>query len=311
LSASATDVQHQEQPDADVEPPRPRPKTRRGMPDWAKGNALIFPAAAWFVILLLIPMLIVIQYSVARRGIIEPVRFSWSDLRFENYSTALESRFLRIFLRSMMYAGVTTLACIALGFPLAYWIARFAGRFRTVFLVLVIIPFLTSYLIRMYAWRFILERNGLLNSFLGTIGLGDDHAFLNTHFAVILGLTYGFLPFMILPLYASIERMDPSLVEASYDLGHGKISTFLKVIVPSVMPGLVAGTLLVFIPCIGDFVTPELLGGTKTQMFGNTIQDQFGSGQNWPLGSAMAVVLMVFILIGVYFYLRRVGEDAL
>jgi spermidine/putrescine transport system permease protein len=265
----------------------------------------------WFLILLMIPVMIVIQYSLARRGIIEPVRFSWSDLRFENYSTALESRFLRIFIRSIMYAAATTIACIALGFPLAYWIARFGGKYRAVLIVLVVIPFLTSYLIRMYAWRFILERNGLLNSILESIGLGGDHAFLNTHFAVILGLTYGFLPFMILPLYASIERMDPSLVEASYDLGHGKVSTFIHVIVPTVAPGLVAGTLLVFIPALGDFVTPELLGGTKTQMFGNTIQDQFGSGQNWPLGSAMAVVLMVFILIGVYFYLRRVGEDAL
>ena len=130
--------------------------------------------------------------------------------------------------------------------------------------MLVIIPFLTSYLIRMYAWQFILQRNGLLNSVLGAVGLGDNHAFLNTHFAVILGLTYGFLPFMILPLYASIERMDQSLVEASYDLGHGKVSTFFRVIVPTVSPGLVAGVLLVFIPAVGDFVTPELLGGVKT-----------------------------------------------
>jgi len=200
---------------------------------------------------------------------------------------------------------------VALGFPLAYWIARFAGRFRNFFLVLVIIPFLTSYLIRMYAWQFILQRNGLLNSVLGTIGLGDDHAFLNTHFAVILGLTYGFLPFMILPLYASIERMDKSMVEASYDLGHGKTSTFFRVIVPTVSPGLVAGVLLVFIPAVGDYVTPALLGGVNTQMIGTTIADQFRSGNNWPLGSAMSVLLMAFILIGVFVYLQRVGEEAL
>ena len=128
---------------------------------------------------------------------------------------------------------------------------------------------------------------------LGRIGLGDNHEFLNTHFAVILGLTYGFLPFMILPLYASIERMDKSLVEASYDLGHGKASTFFRVILPTVSPGLVAGVLLVFIPAVGDFVTPELLGGVKTQMIGTTIYDQFGSGNNWPLGSAMSVLLML------------------
>jgi spermidine/putrescine transport system permease protein len=146
---------------------------------------------------------------------------------------------------------------------------------------------------------------------LGAVGLGDNHTFLNTHFAVILGLTYGFLPFMILPLYASIERMDKSLVEASYDLGHGKTSTLFRVIIPTVAPGLVAGILLVFIPAVGDFVTPELLGGVKTQMIGNTIYDQFRSGNNWPLGSAMSVLLMAFILVGVFIYLRRVGEEAL
>ena len=177
--------------------------------------------------------------------------------------------------------------------------------------MLVIIPFLTSFLIRMYAWQFILQRNGLLNSLLGNIGLGGNHEFLNSHFAVILGLTYGYLPFMILPLYASIERMDHSLVEASYDLGHNKSSTFWRVIVPSTMPGIVAGVLLVFIPAIGDFVTPELLGGVKTTMIGQSIATQFGSGNNWPLGSAMSVLLMLFILAGVYFYLSRVGEDAL
>jgi spermidine/putrescine transport system permease protein len=163
----------------------------------------------------------------------------------------------------------------------------------------------------MYAWQFILQPNGLLNILLGHLGLGSNHEFLNTHFAVILGLTYGFLPFMILPLYASIERMDKSLVEASYDLGHGKVSTFWRVIVPSVAPGLVAGILLVFIPAVGDFITPDLLGGVRTQMIGTTIDDQFHSGNNWPLGSSLSVLLMLFILIGVFIYIWRVGEDVL
>jgi spermidine/putrescine transport system permease protein len=258
-----------------------------------------------------IPTLLVVAYSLGTRGVIVPITFSWGHLLFSNYSTALNPDFLPIFIRSMAYALVSTAVCVLLGFPLAYWIARFAGRFRNVFLVLVIIPFLTSYLIRTYGWLVILQRNGLLNAALGAIGLGDSHAFLNTHFAVILGLTYGFLPFMILPLYASIERMDKSLVEASYDLGHGKASTLFRVIIPTVAPGLIAGILLVFIPAVGDFVTPELLGGVKTQMIGNTIYDQFNSGNNWPLGSAMSVLLMVFILAGVFVYLQRVGEEAL
>jgi spermidine/putrescine transport system permease protein len=290
--------------------PAPPPRRRR-LPDWITGNFLLLPTSLWFLFLLVIPTLLVVAYSLGKRGVITPVRFSWGHLIFSNYNTALNPRFLPIFTRSIAYALASTIACVLLGFPLAYWIARFGGRFRNVYLVLVIIPFLTSYLIRMYAWQFILQRNGLLNSVLGAIGLGDNHAFLNTHFAVILGLTYGFLPFMVLPLYASIERMDKSLVEASYDLGHGKASTLFRVIIPTVSPGLIAGVLLVFIPAVGDFVTPELLGGVKTQMFGNTVYDQFGSGNNWPLGSTMSVLLMVFILLGVFVYLSRVGEDAL
>jgi spermidine/putrescine transport system permease protein len=291
--------------------PSEKPQRRRGWPDWAKGNLLLLPTSVWFIFLLVLPMVIVIQYSLGKRGVINPVRFSWDNLQWSNYTKALNSDFLPIFNRSIVYALISTILCVLIGFPLAYWIARFTGRMRNIFIVLVVIPFLTSYLIRMYAWQFILQRNGLLNSVLGFLHLGDNHQFLNTPFAVILGLTYGFLPFMILPLYASIERMDKALVEASYDLGHGKTSTFFRVIIPSVSPGLVAGILLVFIPAVGDFVTPQLLGGVRTQMFGNTIADQFGSGQNWPLGSAMAVLLMGFILIGVFVYLNRVGEDAL
>ena len=287
------------------------PETRRRLPEWAAGNLLLLPTSVWFLVLLVIPTLLVIAYSLGHRGVIVPIKFSWGSLVYSNYHTALNPQFLPIFWRSIWYGLVSTFACVLIGFPLAYWIARFSGRFRNLFLVLVIIPFLTSYLIRMYAWQFILQRNGLLNSALGALGLGNDHVFLNTNFAVILGLTYGFLPFMVLPLYASIERMDKSLVEASYDLGHGKVSTLFRVIIPSVAPGLIAGVLLVFIPAVGDFVTPELLGGVKTQMIGNTIYDQFNSGNNWPLGSAMSVLLMAFILVGVFIYLRRVGDEAL
>jgi spermidine/putrescine transport system permease protein len=287
------------------------PAKRRRTPNWLAGNVLLLPTTIWFFFLLVIPTLIIFGYSLGHRGVIIPIRFDWGSLVWSNYKTATNPVFLPIFIRSIVYALVSTIACVLLGFPLAYWIARFSGRLRNVYLVLVIIPFLTSYLIRMYAWQFILQRNGLLNSLLGTLGLGDNHTFLNTHFAVILGLTYGFLPFMILPLYASIERMDKSLVEASYDLGHGKVSTFFRVILPTVSPGLVAGVLLVFIPAVGDFVTPELLGGVKTQMIGTTIYDQFGGGNNWPLGSAMSVLLMLGILVGVFVYLSRVGEEAL
>jgi spermidine/putrescine transport system permease protein len=282
------------------------------MPDWLAGNLLLLPTSVWFLFLMIIPIAIVVAYSLGHRSIYNPVRFSWGNLVWSNYSKALNPEFLPIFIRSIVYAAVATVLCVLLGFPLAYWIARFSGRFRNVLLVLVIIPFLTSFLIRMYAWKFILQPNGLLNSLLGNLGLGGNHQFLNTHFAVILGLTYGFLPFMVLPLYASIERMDKSLVEASYDLGHGKASTLFRVTIPTVSPGLVAGILLVFIPAVGDFITPDLLGGVNTQMFGTIVNDQFvGSSQNWPLGSAMSILLTGFILIGVFVYLWRVGEEAL
>jgi spermidine/putrescine transport system permease protein len=301
-----------ERPDQAAEPPAPPSRRRRRMPDWLAGNVLLLPTSVWFAILLVIPMLIIGAYSLGQRSIYRPVIFSWSHLIWSNYADALNAQFLPIFIRSIVYAITATLLCVLLGFPLAYWIARFGGRLRIFYLVLVIIPFLTSYLVRMYGIEFILQRNGLLNTVLGHLGLGGSHEFLNTHFAVILGLTYGFLPFMILPLYASIERMDKSLVEASYDLGHGKTSTLFRVIIPAVSPGLIAGVLLVFIPAVGDYITAAILGGVKTQMIGVVINDQFvGSGNNWPLGSAMSILLTLFILIGVVFYLTRVGEEAL
>ena len=305
-----TDTLAPPSPESPPEEPPPTKKPRRGAPDWVKGNVLLLPSTVWLIILLMVPLAVVGSYSLGKRGVVTPVRVDWGNLQWGNYGDALDPNFLPIFLRTILYAGLTTVFCVLLGFPLAYFIARFGGRARNFYLVLVVIPFLTSYLIRIYAWQFILQRNGLLNDVLGFLRLGDDHAFLNTTFAVVLGLTYGFLPFMVLPLYASIERMDFALVEASYDLGHGKVSTFFRVILPTVMPGLVAGTLLVFIPALGDFVTPQLLGGTRTNMFGNVIQDQFGDGQNWPLGSAMAVLLIGFLVIGVFIYLRKVGEES-
>ena len=154
---------------------RQRKPRRQKLPDWLAGNLLLAPTTVWFIFLLVIPTLLIAAYALGQRGVIEPIRFSWGNLIWSNYKTALNPDFLPIFIRSIVYALVSTMACVLLGFPLAYWIARFAGRFRNVFLVLVIIPFLTSYLIRMYAWQFILQRNGLLNSVLGTIGLGDDH----------------------------------------------------------------------------------------------------------------------------------------
>jgi spermidine/putrescine transport system permease protein len=284
---------------------------RRRVRDGPKAHGLLAPTSVWLVVFLLAPLVVILWYSVGTRGIIDPVRHPGGKLNWSNYSDALNTSFLPIFLRTVAYAGLTTVGCLILSFPLAYAIARFGGRWKNLFVGLMILPFWTSYLVRMYAWRFILDDNGLANTVLGGLGLGNDHRFTNTHWAVVLGLVYGFIPFMALPLYASLERMDFRLIEAAYDLGSNRLSTFWRITLRSAMPGVVAGVLLVFIPALGDFVTPQLLGGTRTQTFGSTIQDQFGQGQNWPLGSAMAVLLMVFILIGVFVYVWKVGEDVL
>ena len=301
-----------EEAPAPAEPaPEASPRARRQMPDWLKGNVLLFPAAAWFAVLLIVPMLIVVQYSLARRGIIKPVRFSWSNLQWHNYQDAFSSRFRRIFVRSIFYAGATTIACVALGFPLAYWIARFGGRFRNVFLVLVIIPFLTSYLIRMYAWQFILQRDGLLNDTLGALHLGNDHVFLNTSFAVILGLTYGFLPFMILPLYVALEKIDIRLIEAAEDLYADRRAAFRRVTLPLALPGVFAGSLLTFIPAMGDYINADLLGNPSTRMIGNVIQNRLLLQNDYPVGSALSFILMAGILVAVAVYARALGTEQL
>ncbi|MEJ7583222.1 MAG: ABC transporter permease [Acidimicrobiales bacterium] len=284
---------------------------RRVVRDGTKAHGLLAPTTLWLVVFLLVPLFIIIWYSVGTRGVIDHIRHPGGRLNWRNYRDALNPSFLPIFLRTVVYAALTTVGCLVIGFPLAYAIARFGGRWKNLMLGLVILPFWTSYLVRMYAWRFILDDNGLANTVLGGLGLGSDHRFTNTHWAVVVGLVYGFLPFMVLPLYASLERMDFRLIEAAYDLGSGRLSTFVRITLRTSMPGVVAGVLLVFIPALGDFVTPQLLGGSRTQTFGSTIQDQFGQGQNWPLGSAMAVLLMSFILIGVFVYAWKVGEDVL
>ncbi|MBI2711191.1 MAG: ABC transporter permease [Actinobacteria bacterium] len=290
-------------------PVTPRPRHARS--EGAKAHGLLGPTTIWLTLFLLAPLVIVIWYSVGTRGVINPVQHPGGKLNWSNFSRALDPSFLPIFIRTVAYAAATTVASLILGFPLAYVIARFGGTWKNVLLGLIILPFWTSYLVRMYAWRFILDENGLANTVLGSLGLGRNHQFTNTHWAVVLGLTYGFLPFMVLPLYASLERMDAGLIEAAYDLGSNRFSTFWRITFRTSLPGVVAGVLLTFIPALGDFVTPQLLGGTRTQTFGSTIQDQFGQGQNWPLGSAMAVLLMAFILVGVFVYTSRVGEDVL
>jgi spermidine/putrescine transport system permease protein len=216
-----------------------------------------------------------------------------------------------VFLRSFLYAGLATIACMLLGFPLAYAIAFKAGRWKNLMLVAVIAPFFTSFLVRTLSWKLLLSDNGVILGFLHSLpGVPDDLRLLATPFAVITGLTYNFLPFMVLPLYASLEKVDPRLVEAGQDLYASPFTAFRKVTLPLALPGLVAGTLLTFIPSAGDYINAELLGNPQTRMIGNDIQDLFQAAV-FPAASALSVSLMLTIVALVIFYVRRAGTEDL
>lgn len=255
---------------------------------------LLSPMILWLTLFLLVPLGMVFLYSFYQRGTYGQMLPIYS---LENYRRALDPMFLPVFLRSLQYALQTTFFCLLLGYPLAFFIARFGGERKFLYLFLIMLPFWTSYLVRTYAWIVMLRTEGVLNIFLQHLGLlSDPVQFLNTPFAVTLGLTYGYLPFMTLPIYVSLEKLDPALIEASQDLGAPPVSTFWKVIFPLSLPGVVGGFLLTFVPCVGDFVTPDILGGPDTVMIGNLIQQQFLSTFDWPFGSGVAFLLVAMMI---------------
>jgi len=241
------------------------------------------------------------------------------DLKTATYTDAI-SNYWPQFVRSFVFAGLSTLFCLALAYPLAYFIAFRSGKWKATLLVLVIAPFFTSFLIRTLAWKTILADDGPVVTFmnwahitnvLALLHLTETDRVLNTPLSVVLGLTYNFLPFMVLPLYASLDRMDPRLVEAAQDLYSSPWTALRKVTWPLSLPGVVAGTLLTFIPAAGDYINAELLGTTKVSMIGNVIQDQFFVVTDYPTASALSFVLMLTILVLVFFYVRRAGTEEL
>lgn len=263
---------------------------------------LILPPAAALLLFFVIPLAVVLAVSLATRGTYGGVQWT---VTLSNYASILDPLYLRIFMRSLLMAMLTTVLCLMLGFPLAYYIARAPKRWQGVWLLLIIIPFWTNFLVRTYAWMFILRTEGLLNTVL--IGLGIiDHPLnlLFTDGAVLLGLVYGYLPFMVLPLYAALERLDPAMIEAAWDLYASHARIFTRIILPLAKPGVVAGCILVFIPALGAYVTPDLLGGAKSMMIGNLIQHQYLVVRDWPFGSALSFVLMAVVLAAVLYYLR-------
>jgi spermidine/putrescine transport system permease protein len=273
---------------------------------------LLGPGAAWLLLFFLLPGLLVIVYSFLARkdggGVLWIIDFSAYIKLFSPTDGAVINDFMIIFLRSLWWAALTSFICLLLGYPLAYFIALQPAHVRSAYLFLVLIPFWTNFLVRTYAWKFILNNNGLLNTVLQSLNL-ERVAIINTPTAVLIGLVYGSLPFMVLPLYASIEKLDFALIEAAQDLGANYLRVFSRVILPLTMPGIGAGVVLVFIPVTGQYIVPTILGGGKVAMLGNLLAQQFGPALNWPFGSAIAVVFMVLLMLAVVFYLRSENTE--
>ena len=282
------------------------PRRRRGafgLPYW-----LLAPGMLWLTIFFLVPMVTLVSTSLQTGDIDNGYQLTW---HWANYSHAL-STYGPQFIRSLEYAGIATVAALVIAYPLAYTIAFKAGVWKNFLLVLVIAPFFTSFLIRTLAWETILADNGLVVGFMRNIHLlSGGGRLLATPLAVVCGLTYNFLPFMTLPLYASLERIDGRLIEAATDLYSSPFTAFRKVTWPLSMPGVVAGTLLCFIPAAGDYVNVEFLGSPGQQMIGNVIQSRFLVANDYPVASSLSFALMLAILVLVMAYVRRAGTEEL
>ncbi len=292
-----------------TETPGPEPKERR--PRSSKtGYLLLLPGMLWLLLFFAVPTIQLVATSLydPNGSLDTGYAMTWS---FSNYLHVLQ-QYSGPFLRSLMYATSATVLALLLGYPLAYSIAFKAGRWKNFMLVLVIAPFFTSFLVRTLAWKSILSDNGVVVSTLQALHiLAPDGRLLATSVAVVTGLTYNFLPFMVLPLYASLEKIDLRLIEAGKDLYANGATSFRKITLPLSMPGVVAGTLLTFIPAAGDYINTKLLGTPAQNMIGNVIDNTFLVQLDYPVAASCSVILMVVIVVMVLFYVRRAGTDEL
>lgn len=267
---------------------------------------LVAPGLLWMGLFFLAPLALVFAISFASRGTYGGIVWEFTAA---NYLDLWHPLYGRILGQSLWYASLTTAICFSLGFPLAYMIARSPARWQPVLLLLVMLPFWTNFLVRTYAWMIVLRQDGLVNGLLLALGIVDAPLeLLYTPTAVVIGLVYGYLPFMVLPLYVAVERLDPLLVEAAWDLYASRWAVFTQVVVPLTMPGIVGGCVLVFIPSIGSFITPDLLGGARSMMIGNLIQHEYLVVRDWPLGSAVSFVLMAIVMAAVVLYYRHAAR---
>ncbi len=267
----------------------------------------LLPGGIWLLLLFAVPLILVLAISF---GYVDDLGRAVYSTRLDNYSDSFNPTYFPVMLRSVLYAAATTVLCLAIGYPVAYYIARYGGRYRNVLIALLVLPFFVNYLVRTYAWVALLADDGLVNSTVVDLGLRSDPIqMINTPYAVIGGLVYGYLIFMILPVYGSLERLDRSVIEAGKDLYGSPLQTFLHVTLPQTKQGILAGAVLVFLPSVGDFVSAQLLGGVDTYMVGNLIQDQFFAANNWPFGAALTVVMMLFLSVWMIGYLRSAARD--
>ena len=270
-----------------------------------RGFLMALPAYAYLVLFFAVPLIIVIVYSFATRN-----RFGGTDLsgwNLDSYAKLGEPIVRDILFRSVWLALLTTVICLVIAYPFAYFLSTRSPAIRNVMLVFVMIPFWTNFLVRNYAWRVILGNDGPFTRTTEALGLGEQEL-LFSQTAVVLGLVYGYLPFMILPLYAAVERIDHGLLEASRDLYASGYQSFRRVLLPLSMPGVIAGSILVFVPSLGAYVTPEILGGAKTTLLGSYIVTQFLTARNWPFGASLSFVLMAIMLVTTIIYFRKGGR---
>jgi putrescine transport system permease protein len=274
------------------------------------GRALVIAIPySWLLAFFLIPFVIVLKISFAESDIAQPpytALWEWVEGQYLNIQVNVgnyrylldDALYWKAYLNSAKIAAISTLLCLLIGYPMAYGIARARPDRRMLLLLMVILPFWTSFLIRVYAWIGILKNNGLINNMLMALGVIDSPiVMMQTDFAVYLGIVYSYLPFMILPLYANLEKLDVTLREAAYDLGARPWRTFLSVTLPLSVPGIIAGSLLVFIPAVGEFVIPALLGGPDTLMIGRVLWDEFFSNRDWPVASAVAIAVLLLLVV--------------
>lgn len=267
---------------------------------------LMLPGGLWLVIFFVVPVVALISLSTQQGDVVDGFT---QTFHFGNYASAWQN-YQPQFLRSLLYGGLATIGCAVLGYPVAYWIAFKGGARKSVYLFLLLLPFFVSFVLRTVSWQYFLSDNGIILGPLKSAGvLPQDFRILATGTAVIGGLTYNYLPFMVLPIYVALERVDVRLVEAAQDLYASRVTAFRRVVFPLSLPGVFGGVLLTFVPVVADYVNASILGGTDNTMIGNIIQNQFLQVQNYPTGSALSFMLMALLLIGMFSYARALGTE--